>query len=109
MADGTGRHQQIQEGARNGNGGEHTDDHAQEKRSSESNNDARAEIATEVVQYSAGDQRRNVRIADGRPRFPQETNRAELYCTELAAPVRVPGSTACRTVQAATPACPEPR
>ncbi len=73
MADGAGRHQHVQESARNGNGGEHTNDHTQEKCSGEPNDDARAEIAAKVVQYSAGDQRRNVRVPDGRPcAFPSD-------------------------------------
>src|SRR5215469_15465189 len=67
MADGAGRHQYIQEGARNGKCGEHTDQHTQEKRGGESNDNARTEITAKVVQYSAGDQRRNVRVTDRRP------------------------------------------
>src|SRR6266851_5567287 len=67
MADGASRYQHVQEGARNGNGGEHTDQHTQEKRGGESNDDARTEIAAKVVQYSAGDQCRNVRVPDRRP------------------------------------------
>lgn len=60
MTDNARGNEQVQEGARDNDGGKHTDDHAQEERRGKTDDDACAKVTSEEVENGTRDKRRDV-------------------------------------------------
>ena len=54
------RHEQVQEGACDDDGGKHTDNDTQEQGGGKAHDDGRAKVAAKTIQHGAGDECRDV-------------------------------------------------